>query len=96
MPSGVQSGTAQSQVKSAAAILPARIMSEDFLSTAVNSRASVARNSVLRWSASRSASSLPTAIARSQAEIQAANDSGRQPVVFVHGLWLLPSSWERW
>src|SRR2546430_1327896 len=25
-----------------------------------------------------------------------ANATGRQPVVFVHGLWLLPSSWERW
>ncbi|MGX1135487.1 non-heme chloroperoxidase [Streptomyces glaucescens] len=24
------------------------------------------------------------------------NASGRTPVVFVHGLWLLPSSWERW
>ena len=21
---------------------------------------------------------------------------GRTPVVFVHGLWLLPSSWDRW
>ena len=31
-----------------------------------------------------------------QAEIDAANRSGRQPVVFVHGLWLLPSSWDRW
>jgi pimeloyl-ACP methyl ester carboxylesterase len=30
------------------------------------------------------------------AEIQRANDLGRQPVVFVHGLWLLPSSWDRW
>jgi non-heme chloroperoxidase len=32
-------------------------------------------------------------------EVQAvaqANATGRQPVVFVHGLWLLPSSWERW
>jgi pimeloyl-ACP methyl ester carboxylesterase len=29
-------------------------------------------------------------------QIEAANDSGRQPVVFVHGLWLLPSSWDRW
>src|SRR6201996_7090433 len=29
-------------------------------------------------------------------DIQRANDSGRQPVVFVHGLWLLPSSWDRW
>ena len=25
-----------------------------------------------------------------------ANASGRQPVVFIHGLWLLPSSWNRW
>lgn len=29
-------------------------------------------------------------------EILHANKSGRQPVVFVHGLWLLPSSWDRW
>ncbi|GLK17779.1 alpha/beta hydrolase [Herbiconiux flava] len=29
-------------------------------------------------------------------EISRANDSGLQPVVFVHGLWLLSSSWDRW
>jgi non-heme chloroperoxidase len=29
-------------------------------------------------------------------QIQEANASGRTPVVFVHGLWLLPSSWDRW
>jgi non-heme chloroperoxidase len=29
-------------------------------------------------------------------QIQAANQSGRHVVVFVHGLWLLPSSWDRW
>jgi non-heme chloroperoxidase len=29
-------------------------------------------------------------------EIERANASGRTPVVFVHGLWLLPSSWDRW
>jgi non-heme chloroperoxidase len=29
-------------------------------------------------------------------EIASANASGRQPVVFIHGLWLLPSSWDRW
>jgi non-heme chloroperoxidase len=29
-------------------------------------------------------------------EIGIANSSGRPPVVFVHGLWLLPSSWDRW
>ena len=31
-----------------------------------------------------------------QAQIEQANRSGRTPVVFVHGLWLLPSSWDRW
>jgi pimeloyl-ACP methyl ester carboxylesterase len=25
-----------------------------------------------------------------------ANATGKTPVVFVHGLWLLPSSWDRW
>ncbi|GAA2883552.1 alpha/beta fold hydrolase [Streptosporangium fragile] len=29
-------------------------------------------------------------------QIEQANASGRIPVVFVHGLWLLPSSWDRW
>ena len=28
--------------------------------------------------------------------IERANASGRVPVVFIHGLWLLPSSWDRW
>ncbi|GAA0505425.1 alpha/beta hydrolase [Paractinoplanes deccanensis] len=30
------------------------------------------------------------------AQVEAANASGRTPVVFIHGLWLLPSSWQRW
>jgi non-heme chloroperoxidase len=30
------------------------------------------------------------------AQIEAANAAGRPPVVFIHGLWLLPSSWQRW
>src|SRR5438552_12282518 len=29
-------------------------------------------------------------------QVRRANASGLRPVVFVHGLWLLPSSWERW
>jgi non-heme chloroperoxidase len=29
-------------------------------------------------------------------QISAANDGGRRPVVFIHGLWLLPTSWDRW
>ncbi len=31
-----------------------------------------------------------------QQQIDAANATGHTPVVFVHGLWLLPSSWDRW
>ncbi len=33
---------------------------------------------------------------RESAEIEKANASGRTAVVFIHGLWLLPSSWDRW
>ena len=29
-------------------------------------------------------------------QIDRCNATGRTPVVFVHGLWLLPSSWDRW
>lgn len=30
------------------------------------------------------------------ADIDRANGSGLQPIVFVHGLWLLASSWDNW
>ena len=33
---------------------------------------------------------------REKREIEAANSSGGTPVVFIHGLWLLPSSWASW
>ena len=33
---------------------------------------------------------------RETEQIERANASGRTPVVFIHGLWLLPSSWDRW
>jgi pimeloyl-ACP methyl ester carboxylesterase len=29
-------------------------------------------------------------------QVEKANATGRTPVVFIHGLWLLPSSWDRW
>ncbi|MGW4475158.1 alpha/beta hydrolase [Nonomuraea sp. NPDC004354] len=29
-------------------------------------------------------------------QIEQANATGKIPAVFVHGLWLLPSSWDRW
>ncbi|MDT5328186.1 MAG: hypothetical protein QOF25_5338, partial [Mycobacterium sp.] len=31
-----------------------------------------------------------------RAEVERANNSGLPAVVFVHGLWLLPSSWDGW
>jgi pimeloyl-ACP methyl ester carboxylesterase len=33
---------------------------------------------------------------RESAEVAAANAAGKPTVVFVHGLWLLPNSWENW
>jgi non-heme chloroperoxidase len=43
------------------------------------------------------AESDPTTITEHEAQqVSRANDTGRQPVVFIHGLWLLPSSWDRW
>jgi pimeloyl-ACP methyl ester carboxylesterase len=33
---------------------------------------------------------------RETKQIEQANASGKTPVVFIHGLWLLPSSWDRW
>src|SRR5215217_4467449 len=33
---------------------------------------------------------------RENREIEAANSCGNTPVVFIHGLWLLPSSWAHW
>src|SRR3954463_7109264 len=29
-------------------------------------------------------------------QVARANQTKKQPVVFIHGLWLLPSSWDRW
>jgi non-heme chloroperoxidase len=37
-----------------------------------------------------------TLTAQETSEIAAANASGKPTVVFVHGLWLLSSSWDRW
>jgi non-heme chloroperoxidase len=33
---------------------------------------------------------------RETQQVERANESGRTPVVFIHGLWLLPSSWDNW
>src|SRR3954454_20295109 len=39
---------------------------------------------------------MPTITQREAEQVERANASGRTPVVFIHGLWLLPSSWDRW
>jgi non-heme chloroperoxidase len=33
---------------------------------------------------------------RETRQIESAKASGRTPVVAIHGLWLLPSSWSDW
>ena len=38
----------------------------------------------------------PAITGRESAQIERANASNATPVVFVHGLWVLPSSWDRW
>src|SRR5438094_8876628 len=37
-----------------------------------------------------------TIVEHEMQQVQRANATGRPPVVFIHGLWLLPSSWDRW
>jgi non-heme chloroperoxidase len=43
---------------------------------------------------------MPTSVTTIRAhelqQVYEANKTGLPPVVFVHGLWLLPSSWDRW
>jgi len=38
----------------------------------------------------------PQIDAHTAGQIDQVNATGRTPVVFIHGLWLLPSSWDRW
>ena len=39
---------------------------------------------------------MPSLSDRENREIETANASGNTPVVFIHGLWVLPSSWANW
>lgn len=43
-----------------------------------------------------SATQTPAMTPREAEQVERANAGGRTPVVFIHGLWLLPSSWDRW
>src|SRR5262245_59765531 len=47
-------------------------------------------------SATRAESGMSSISPRESREIEAANASGKTPVVFIHRLWLLPSSWTNW
>jgi non-heme chloroperoxidase len=40
--------------------------------------------------------SVSTSAPTTAEQVERANASGLNPVVFIHGLWLLPSSWDRW
>jgi non-heme chloroperoxidase len=46
--------------------------------------------------ASSKTSSGSTVTEHETQQVERANAEGVSPVVFVHGLWLLPSSWDRW
>src|ERR687897_3154644 len=49
------------------------------------------------WRAQTGGESVMESISeRENREIEAANASGSTPVVFIHGLWVLASSWDRW
>ena len=39
---------------------------------------------------------MSTIATHEQQDVDRVNATDRTPVVFVHGLWLLPSSWDRW
>ena len=51
---------------------------------------------VERGTATTAESGMASISERERREIEAANASGNSPVVFIHGLWLLPSSWAKW
>src|SRR5258708_2484599 len=60
-------------------------------------RALVVRIDIWRGRAMSATAMRATAVTEHEAQqIERSNASGRTPVVFIHGLWLLPSSWDRW
>ena len=47
-------------------------------------------------SADETQTSVHTSTRHEAEQVEHANSSGLQSVVFLHGLWLLPNSWDRW
>src|SRR2546425_9376484 len=55
------------------------------------------RMAIMTTATSKTRSAGAAAITEQESQqVARANATGRQPVVFVHGLWLLPTSWDRW
>src|SRR3954453_16816922 len=59
-------------------------------------RRSLPRRATMTTAGSSTPSSDKTITEHELEQCKQANATGRTPVVFVHGLWLLPSSWDRW
>jgi non-heme chloroperoxidase len=56
----------------------------------------VSRTTPIAEQAERATATTASVSARERGQIDAANASRNTPVVFIHGLWLLPSSWDTW
>jgi len=60
-------------------------------------RADVSTGGIMSSTTDKTAETTPSSIIDyEKQQVERANASGLQPVVFVHGLWLLPNSWDRW
>jgi pimeloyl-ACP methyl ester carboxylesterase len=59
-------------------------------------RLSHRRNAMSTLSKEVQAEQVETIVEFEKRQVERANSLNKQPVVFVHGLWLLPSSWNRW
>jgi non-heme chloroperoxidase len=57
---------------------------------------SVAAGHDRRVKSERNEDWMATITEHEERQVKRANASGRKPAVFIHGLWLLPSSWDRW
>jgi non-heme chloroperoxidase len=57
---------------------------------------SVSPTAIAKQQVDHANATTPSISERENREIEAANASGSTPVVFIHGLWLLPSSWANW
>src|SRR6267143_1655022 len=69
---------------------------ENVATNAKTAPASIGSTSEFGATATSEAATPTTITDHEQKQIERANATGLQPVVFVHGLWLLPSSWDRW